>query len=272
LLGFDIHCSFFLLLLHSLLFRTYHQTINQLKLHILAIAAHPDDIELGCGGTLIKHARAGQAVGILDLTFSELSTRGTPALRAQEAQFAADTMGVAIRENARMADGFFRNDEEHQRILISFIRHYQPEIVIANALNDRHPDHSRGGRLIADACFLAGLRKIDTIRNGVAQDPWRPKRVYHMIQDRLTEPAFIVDISDSQEKKMDAIRCYASQFHNPVSDEPLTYISTPNFLNQIVDRDSLMGKRIGVAYGEAFTSENIPGISDLDQLLLPEMP
>jgi bacillithiol biosynthesis deacetylase BshB1 len=243
-----------------------------MKLHILAIAAHPDDIELGCGGTLIKHAQAGQAVGIVDLTQSELSTRGSVALRFQEAEAAARTMGVAVRENARMADGFFRNDEEHQRLLIPYIRHYQPDIVIANALSDRHPDHGRGGRLIADACFLAGLQKIKTEWHGVAQSAWRPRRVYHMIQDRAREPTFIVDISDTFEQKMAAIKCYGSQFYSPGSDEPLTYISTGGFLDQIAYRDVLWGKRIGVKHGEGFISENLPGISSLNDLLLPELP
>jgi N-acetylglucosamine malate deacetylase 1 len=243
-----------------------------MKLHILAIAAHPDDIELSCAGTLIKHANAGQAVGILDLTQGELGTRGTPALRYQEAQYAAQVMGVKVRENARMADGFFRNDEEHQKQLISYIRHYRPEIVIANALEDRHPDHTRGGRLIADACFYSGLQKIDTVFQGEAQKPWRPRRVYHMIQDRLLTPSFIVDISATFEKKMEAIRCYTSQFHNPVSNEPATYIATPVFLDQITYRDSIMGKRIGTQYGEGFICENIPGLDSLDGLLLPEIP
>ena len=243
-----------------------------MKLHILAIAAHPDDIELSCSGTLIKHARAGQAVGILDLTRGELGTRGTPAIRDKEAQDAAKVMGVIVREQAGMADGFFRNDEEHQRILIRYIRHYRPEIVIANALNDRHPDHGRGGRLIADACFYSGLRKIETEWNGAKQEAWRPKRVYHMLQDRHYEPTFIVDISGAFEKKMEAIRCYKSQFHDPKSGEPVTYIATEGFLNNIKYRDSLFGKRIGTEYGEAFNTENVPGISNLDSLLLPEFP
>jgi len=242
-----------------------------MKLHILAIAAHPDDIELGCAGTLIKHALRGQEVGILDLTEGELGTRGTPGLRRQEAQNAAKVMGIKVRENARIADGFFRNDEAHQRKLITYIRHYQPEIVIANALSDRHPDHGRGGRLIADACFLSGLRKVVTEWEGKPQEPWRPKRVYHMQQDRVYEPTFIVDISAAF-KKMEAIRCYKSQFHDPSSNEPITYIATEGFLNNILYRDALMGRRIGVAYGESFTSENIPGLDSLDDLLLPELP
>jgi N-acetylglucosamine malate deacetylase 1 len=241
------------------------------KLHILAIAVHPDDIELGCAGTLIKHAKKGQQVGIVDLTLGELGTRGTPELRRQEAQDAAQVMGLVVRENAGMADGFFQNDETHQRRLIRFIRKYQPDIVLANALADRHPDHGRAGKLIADACFLAGLRKIETEWDGVSQQAWRPKRVFHMIQDRLQEPSFLVDISDSFETKMAAIKCYKSQFHNPGSEEPLTYISTQGFLQQIEYRDALMGKRIGARYAEGFVSENVPGISDLDNLLYPEL-
>jgi N-acetylglucosamine malate deacetylase 1 len=243
-----------------------------LKLHILAIATHPDDIELGCAGTLIKHAAMGHAVGIIDLTEGELGTRGSVAKRYEEASAAAEVMGMKVRENAQMADGFFRNDEAHQRKLIAYIRHYKPEIVIANAVNDRHPDHGRGGRLIADACFYAGLRKIETERDGKPQQPWRPKRVYHMIQDRLMEPTFVVDITSAFDKKMEAIRCHKSQFHDPGSDEPLTYISTGHFLESIKYRDALWGKRIGVPYGEGFVAENTPGVASLDSLLLPEMP
>ena len=246
--------------------------MNIHKLHILAIAAHPDDIELSCSGTLIKHAQAGQAVGILDLTQGELGTRGTPAIRAKEAQDAAKVMGIMVREQVGLADGRFRNDDESQVKLIKYIRHYRPEIVIANALNDRHPDHGRGGRLIADACFYSGLRKIETDWDGTKQDPWRPKRVYHMTQDRPVEPTFIVDISETFEKKMEAIRCYKSQFHDPASGEPITYIATEGFLNNIIYRDSLLGKRIGTQFGEGFYTENTPGISSLDDLLLPELP
>lgn len=242
------------------------------KLHLLAIAAHPDDVELGCAGTLIKHARKGQAVGVLDLTRGELGTRGTPELRIQEAEAAARVMGLAVRENAGMRDGFFVNDEAHRLQLIRYIRRWRPELVIANALEDRHPDHGKGGRLIADACFLAGLRKIDTEEDGVPQEAWRPKRVFHLIQDRPLEPTFIVDISDAFEAKKEALACYRSQFHDPASTEPPTYISTQNFLQQIEYRDSLQGKRIGVAYGEGFVCENLTGITDLDQLVLPQMP
>jgi len=241
------------------------------KLHILAIAVHPDDIELGCAGTLIKHAQKGQAVGILDLTKGELGTRGTPELRVEEAQRAADVMGLVVRENAGMHDGFFRNDEEHQIQLISYIRKYQPDIVIANAIDDRHPDHGRAGKLIADACFLSGLSKIETSFDGSSQKAWRPKRVFHMIQDRMHEPSFLVDISDVFDKKMLAIQCYKSQFHDPNSREPATYIATQGFLDQIKYRDALMGKRIGRTYAEGYVSLNISGIEDLDSLLLPEL-
>ncbi len=242
------------------------------KLDILAIAVHPDDIELSCAGTLIKHARMGQAVGIVDLTQGELGTRGTPELRLQEAAAAAMVMGVKVRENAGMADGFFSNDKEHQLKLIQYIRKYQPDVILANALSDRHPDHGRAGRLIADAAFLSGLRKIETSLDGVTQQAWRPKRVFHMIQDRLLEPSFIVDISDSFDAKMEAILCYKSQFHDPGSQEPLTYISASGFLDNIRYNASLLGKRIGVKYGEGFVSENTPGIAHLGQFIYPELP
>ncbi len=242
-----------------------------MKLHILAIAAHPDDIELSCAGTVIKHVRAGQDVGILDLTEGELGTRGSVQIRYEEAEAAAKVMGVKVRMNARMADGFFKNDEEHQRKLITYLRYFRPDMVIANALNDRHPDHGRGGRLIADACFLSGLRRVATEWEGKPQEPWRPRRVYHYIQDRIHEPSFIVDISDTVQQKMEAISCYKSQFYDPSSSEPDTYISAADFLDQIRFKDALFGKRIGVPYGEGFTSENIPGVDSLDQLILPEI-
>ena len=242
-----------------------------MKLHILAIAVHPDDLELGAGGTLAKHAKMGQAVGVIDLTKGELGTRGTPELRIQEAADAAAIMGLAVRENLGMRDGFLVNDEAHQLELIKYIRKYQPDIVIANALEDRHPDHGKSGKLIADACFLAGLRKIETTLDGVDQKAWRPKRVYHMIQDRFIEPTFIVDVTDTHEVKMEAITAYKSQFHTPDSDEPLTYIAQGGFLDAIEARSLLLGKRIGVKYGEGFICENLPGIDNLDDLLLPQL-
>lgn len=243
-----------------------------MKLHILAIAAHPDDIELGCAGTLIRHSRKGQAVGIVDLTEGELGTRGTVADRYAEAAAAATIMGVQVRENARFRDGFFSNDETHQRRLISYIRKYRPEIVIANAPSDRHPDHGKGHHLITDSCFLSGLRKIETFdENGKPQDAWRPKRVFSMIQDRQLTPTFITDISDAFDTKLAAIQAYKSQFYQAGSDEPVTYIATQHFVDQIQYRDSLMGKKIGTRYGEGFISENIPGLADLDALVYPEL-
>lgn len=242
-----------------------------MKLHLLGIAVHPDDIELSAAGTLIKHARMGQKVGIIDLTRGELGTRGTPELRLEEAADAARIMGMAVRENLGMRDGFLTNDEAHQMLLIQYIRKYRPEIVIANAIADRHPDHGKAGKLIADACFLSGLRKIETTFDGTPQTAWRPKRVYHMIQDRFTEPSFIVDVSDTHATKMEAIKAYKSQFHDPNSTEPLTYISRGGFLESIEARAMLLGKRIGVQYGEGFVSENVPGVADLDSLKLPEL-
>lgn len=240
-------------------------------LKILAIAAHPDDIELSAAGTILKHTMAGDAVGILDLTEGELGTRGSVALRYEEAAAAAKAMGVKVRMNAQLPDGFFRNDEASQKKIITYIRRYRPQIVIANALEDRHPDHGKGGRLIADACFLAGLRKIETEWEGQPQEAWRPKRVFHMIQDRNLEPDFIVDISATFEKKIEAIKCYKSQFHDPSSNEPVTYISTNNFLDQIKYRDALAGKKIGTEYGEGFICENVPGIDNLDSLIYPQI-
>ena len=180
-------------------------------------------------------------------------------------------MGIAVRENAGMADGFFRNDEEHQRQLINYIRKYRPDIVIANALADRHPDHGRAGRLIADACFLAGLRRVESEMDGLPQQAWRPKRIFHMIQDRFAEPSIIVDITESFEAKIESMKAYKSQFHDPNSNEPVTYIATQDFFEAIKARALLLGKRIGAKYGEGFICENVPGVSDLDKLLYPEI-
>ena len=240
-------------------------------LKILAIAAHPDDIELSAAGTILKHTMAGDAVGILDLTEGELSSRGSVALRYEEAAAAAKVMGLKVRMNAQLPDGFFKNDEASQRKLITYIRHFRPQIVIANALEDRHPDHGKGGRLIADACFLSGLRKIETEWEGQPQEAWRPKRVFHMIQDRKTDPDFIVDVTSVYDKKMEAIQCYKSQFYAPESNEPDTYISSGSFLGNIQNWDALNGKKIGTQYAEGFISENIPGIDNLDALIYPKI-
>lgn len=238
-----------------------------MKLHVLAIGAHPDDVELGCTGTLINHIRKGQKAGILDLTAGELGSRGTVETRHTEAQASATLMGLAMRTNLGMADGFFTNDREHLLQIIRILRRYQPELVLANALADRHPDHGRAGRLIADACFYSGLRKIETEWEGAAQQPWRPRKVFHYIQDRFAEPDLIVDITDSFALKMEAIACFKTQFFDDNSGDPQTYISAPGFLDKIRNRASQLGHRIGVQYAEGFHVEGSIGISDLDQLV-----
>jgi N-acetylglucosamine malate deacetylase 1 len=238
-----------------------------MKLDILGIAVHPDDVELGCAGTLLMEKLNGKKIGVVDLTRGELGTRGTPELRAKESEKAAAIMGLDVRENLGMADGFFRNDEVHQRLLIRAIRKYQPEIILANALADRHPDHGRAGNLIADACFLSGLRKIETVgSDGVVQSHWRPKYVFHYIQDRYYNPSFVYDITPVFDRKIEAIKAYSSQFHSTEynNDEPQTYISTPEFLGSIIGRHQMFGKMIGVAYAEGFTSEKMVGVRNFD--------
>jgi bacillithiol biosynthesis deacetylase BshB1 len=238
-----------------------------MKLDILAIAVHPDDVELGCAGTLMMEKSHGKKVGVVDLTRGELGTRGTPELRAQEAARAAAIMQLDARENLGIADGFFKNDEKNQRLLIRAIRKYQPEIVLASSLNDRHPDHGRAGHLIADACFLSGLRKVETVdQEGLAQTQWRPKYVFHFIQDRYYEPSFVYDISPVFERKVESIRAYSSQFYSTEykENEPQTYISTPEFLNSIIGRHQMFGKMIGVPYAEGFITEKMIGIQNFD--------
>jgi bacillithiol biosynthesis deacetylase BshB1 len=238
-----------------------------MKLDILAIAVHPDDVELGCAGTLLMEKKNGKKTGVVDLTRGELGTRGTPELRGKEAAAAADLMQLDVRENLGMADGFFRNDQEHQMTLIRAIRKYRPEIVLANALTDRHPDHGRAGHLIADACFLSGLRKVETAgADGKPQEHWRPKYIFHFIQDRYFHPSFVYDITPVFERKLQAIRAYASQFHSTEyqKDEPQTYISTPEFLDSIIGRHQMFGKMIGVPYAEGFITEKTIGVKDFD--------
>lgn len=241
-----------------------------MKIDILAIAVHPDDVELGCAGTLMMEKNKGKKVGVIDLTKGELGTRGSVETRAKEAADAAQIMQLDVRENIGMADGFFKNDEAHQRLLIRYIRMYQPEIVLANALDDRHPDHGRAGHLIKDACFLSGLRKIETTDNhGNPQERWRPKYIFHYIQDRYYEPDFVYDITPVFDRKLDSIRAYTSQFHSTQynSDEPQTYISTPEFLDSIIGRQAMFGKMIGVAYAEGFRTEKMIGINHFDAFI-----
>ena len=242
-----------------------------MKLDVLAIGVHPDDVELGCSGTLINEIKRGKKVGVVDLTQGELGTRGTIETRYQEAALASEIMGIHARENLKMRDGFFKNDEAHQLSVIQVLRKYRPEIVISNILEDRHPDHGRAGQLVYDACFLSGLRQVKTIgEDGQEQEKWRPKYLLHYIQDRFYEPDVIVDITDSFAQRMEAIKAYRTQFHDPESDEPVTYISNPDFMESIISRARLLGKRIGVQFAEGFLSKKNIGISNLDALVLQE--
>jgi len=241
-----------------------------MKLDILAIGVHPDDVELGCSGTLLNEIKLGKKTGILDLTQGELGTRGSAQTRHEEASRAAAILGVQVRDNLKMRDGFFRNDEAHQLLLIAAIRKYQPDIILANVLHDRHPDHGRAGQLIADACFLAGLVKIETTdENGQLQQRWRPKQVLHYLQDWYHEPDILVDISDVFEQRMQSILAYHTQFNtaNGEGEGPQTYISTPDFFDSIIARARMLGKRIGVKYAEGFITEKKLGIRSLDALI-----
>jgi bacillithiol biosynthesis deacetylase BshB1 len=241
-----------------------------MKLDILAIAVHPDDVELGCAGTLLMEKRNGKTIGVVDLTRGELGTRGTAGLRSEEAARSAEILGLDVRENLGMSDGFFRNDEEHQRLLIRAIRKYRPEIVLANSLEDRHPDHGRAGHLISDSCFYSGLRKVETAEeSGRPQENWRPKYVFHYIQDRYAAPSFVYDISPVFETKLASIKAYSSQFFSAEyrQNEPQTYISTPEFLNAIIGRHQMFGKMIGVPYAEGFITEKMIGVRDFESFV-----
>ena len=238
-----------------------------MKLDVMAIGAHPDDVELSCSGVLLVEKRNGKRTGIIDLTQGELGTRGTAKIRMEEAAKAGTILGVDIRENLMMADGFFQNDRSHQLKIIEAIRKYQPEIILCNAPEDRHPDHGRGAKLVSDATFLSGLMKIETKVDGLIQKPWRPKYVLHYIQDRFLTPNFVVDITAVFEEKLESIKAYTTQFHNPGVDGPQTYISTPDFLDSIIYRAKMLGKMIGVKYAEGFISEKMIGIKSLEVLI-----
>lgn len=238
-----------------------------MKIDILAIGVHPDDVELSCSGTVLKHIAEGKKVGILDLTLGELGTRGNAKIRTQEAMKAAKIMGVAFRDQMKLADGFFANDEKTQKKIIEKIRQYKPEIVLCNAISDRHPDHGRAAKLVADACFYSGLIKIATNHKGKKQEAWRPKAVYHYIQDNFIHPDFVIDITDFMEKKMEAIMAYSSQFYNPKSKEPVTPISTPEFLEAIKAKNIIWGRSIGVRYAEGYTVNRYPGVNSLFDLI-----
>ncbi len=238
-----------------------------MKLDILAFGAHPDDVELSCSGTLAKHISLGKKAGIVDLTRGELGTRGTAAIRDSEAEEAAKILGISIRENLKFKDGFFANDEKHQFEIVKIIRKYQPEIILANAIDDRHPDHGRAAKLVEDACFLSGLIKIETTVDGHRQNAWRPGAIYHYIQDRYIKPDFIVDISGFMKQKTDSYLAYKSQFYDETSNEPSTYISSPEFLNSIVVRAQEFGRIIGVQHGEGFCSQRLVGVTNLFELI-----
>ncbi len=241
-----------------------------MKLDILAFGVHPDDVELSCAGVLLVEKNNGKKTGIIDLTRGELGTRGTAETRSTESAAAAAILGVATRENLDMADGFLQNDEAHQRKVITAIRAYQPEIILCNAPEDRHPDHGRSSRLVSDAAFLSGLQKIQTDKNGKSQAAFRPKYVFRYIQDRFLQPDFVVDITNVFEQKIEAIKAYKTQFHIEAAadnDEPQTYISTPDFLDSVVYRHKWFGKMIGVKYAEGFITEKMIGIRNFDALI-----
>lgn len=237
-----------------------------MKLDILAFGAHPDDVELGCSGTILKEISLGKTVGIIDLTRGELGTRGSADIRDQEANAAAKILGVSVRENLNMRDGFFVNDEKHQLEIIKMIRKYQPEIVLCNAIEDRHIDHGKGSKLVSDASFLSGLMKIETALDGEIQKPWRPKLVYHYIQWKNIEPDFVVDITGFTDKKIESILAYRSQFYDPNSKEPDSPISSKNFLESLNYRSRDLGRLTGVEHAEGFTVERYLAVNSLGDL------
>jgi bacillithiol biosynthesis deacetylase BshB1 len=236
------------------------------KLDILVIAAHPDDAELACSGTIASQVAKGYKVGIVDLTQGEMGTRGTPEIRLQEASAAAEILGLSARENLGFKDIYFKDDEFHQLELIKVIRKYRPEIVLANAVSDRHPDHGKGSSLATHACFMSGLRRIETVVEGMVQEAWRPKFVYHYIQNDYIQPDFIVDITPYWDIKIASILAFKSQFYDPASQEPASFISSPEFLPFIESRSRELGHRILTKYGEGFTVERFIGVQDLFDL------
>lgn len=240
--------------------------LKDMKLDILAFGAHPDDVELGCSGTIAKEVSLGKKVGIIDLTRGELGTRGSVEIRNSESAKASEILGVSVRENLDMRDGFFINDEAHQLKIIQMLRKYRPEIVLCNAITDRHIDHGKGSKLVSDACFLSGLVKIETELNGEKQQAWRPKVVYHYIQWQNIEPDFVVDISGFMDQKMQSVLAYGSQFYDPNSNEPVTPIASKNFLDSVKYRAEDFGRLVGVEYAEGFTTERYLAVNSLADL------
>ncbi len=238
-----------------------------MKLDILAFGAHPDDVELGCGGTLIQHIKKGMKVGIVDITLGEAGTRGTPEIRLEEAKNAAKIIGAEVRENCRLPDATFENNFSSQEKVIKLIRKYQPSIVIAPAIFDRHPDHGRAAGLVEEACFLSGLIKIETQLNDDTQKPWRPQIVLHYLQDRFIIPNIVIDVTGVWDKKMESLQAHKSQFYSEDSNEPDTYISSKNFFDNITSRAMEVGRPCGFRYAEAFTCNRYIGIKDLTQIV-----
>lgn len=238
-----------------------------MKIDILAIGIHPDDIELSCSGTIAKHIAMGKTVGLLDLTRGELGTRGNAVLRTKEANDSAKILGVSFRTQLNFKDGFFENNEAHQREIIQQIRKHQPEIVLCNAISDRHPDHGRSAKLVAEACFYSGLIKIETQLENVVQKAWRPKAVYHYIQDQYIHPDFVIDITEFYDVKHKSIMAFSSQFFNTNSNEPETPISSKEFLESLNSKMSLWGRAIGVKYAEGYTVSRYPGVNNLFDLI-----
>jgi len=240
-----------------------------MKLDLLAFGVHPDDIELSCAGTLLVEKNNGKKVGIIDLTRGELGTRGTAQTREEEAQNSAKILGVDVRENLEMADAFFKNDEENQRKIISALRKYKPDIILCNAPDDRHPDHGRSAQLVADAAFLSGLRKIETFDGGKKQEIWKPKYVFNYIQDIYINPSFVIDISEVIEEKLASVRAFKTQFYVPGENEnePQTYISSPEFLESVINRSKMFGKMIGVKHAEGFISKKMIGMKTFDAFI-----
>jgi len=237
-----------------------------MKLDILAFGAHPDDVELSASGTIAKEVSLGKKVGIIDLTRGELGSRGSAEIRDEEALKAAEILGISVRENLRFRDGFFVNDEKHQIEIIKMIRKYKPEIVLCNAIDDRHIDHGKGSKLVSDACFLSGLIKIETELDGQKQEVWRPKQVYHYIQWKNIEPDFVVDITGFMDVKVDSILAYSSQFYTADSKEPITPIATKNFLDSVTYRSQDLGRIVGVDFAEGYTVERYLAVNSLSDL------
>jgi len=238
-----------------------------IKLDILVLPVHPDDAELGCAGTILKHIALGKKVGIVDLTRGELGTRGSAEIREQEAAASSKILGVTVRENLGLPDGFFENTKEYQLKVIAAIRKYRPEIVITNAYYDRHPDHGRANQIVETSAFLSGLRKIETYLDGKLQEAWRPNLLLHFIQDEYIKPDILVDVTDEWDKKIESINAFGSQFFNPNwENEPQTYISSPEFIQVIEARAREFGKVMNVKYAEGFTSRRVLGVDNLFDL------